>query len=558
MLATSIAASAVAQVPPPVAAARDAAKQQFERGVGLMDKRDFEAALSAFQASLAQFKTKAATENAAECLRELGRLDESVAMFDRLLSDFPDAPAELRARVETARKSILAASGTLRVDGGEEGATLSVDGRTRGTLPLVAPVRLPTGAHTIRVHLEGYVPLVQTIDIVSGREASVKPKLEVLARAGRLRVKEKSGKQANLLIDGVAVGVTPWEGALAPGDHAVWLATLGTEGSAPKRAKVLIGQRTETVLELVDLEATLAVRVTPLEANVYIDGAPVGSGGWDGRLPRGSTELTVSSPGYVTNTRVVELGPGKASKVVIDLAAEPPAPTPPPPPLKPHWEVGFAGSIPLAPGMAAPSCADPCSATVPIGAHAEAQAGYRFEPGVGVGIAVGYLHIVESVEARPISLEPAGKPDQIARATDDLTLRGATLHAAVSLRLGNPWFVHMSAAGGAFVGVLRDERSLASVDSTGAAFRQGPYFSSGSVAGVSALATLGGGYRFDDFLEIWLGATGGVVAPLSEPAWSYSDPVPAGADGAAHLRDEDLLSSVIGIVAPSLGVSLSL
>ena len=66
------------------------------------------------------------------------------------------------------------------------------------------------------------------------------------------------------------------------------------------------------------------------------------------------------------------------------------------------------------------------------------------------------------------------------------------------------------------------------------------------------------GFRVDDFVEIWLGATGGLVAPLSEPAWSYRDPVPAGADGAAHLRDEDLLSSVIGIVAPSLGVSLSL
>jgi hypothetical protein len=89
----------------------------------------------------------------------------------------------------------------------QTGATVSVDGRVRGKLPLARPVRATSGLRTVvRVHLEGYVPFVQTVEVSASRSATVSTKMEVLARAGRLRVKEAKGREAMVVGDGVVVG----------------------------------------------------------------------------------------------------------------------------------------------------------------------------------------------------------------------------------------------------------------------------------------------------------------------------------------------------------------
>ncbi|NUO51297.1 MAG: PEGA domain-containing protein [Polyangiaceae bacterium] len=533
-------------------AARERAKAHFDRGNDLLQQRKFELALGAFTQSLEEFPTRAATENGAVCLRELGRPDEALIMFQKVLA-FPDVPEDVRKRIEPQIAELAAATGVVNVTGGAEGAVVSIDGRPRGTLPLKEPLRAAPGLRTVRVHLEGYVPFVQTVDVRAGGKASVEAKLEVLARAGRLRVKEASGAEATVLIDGVVVGDTPWEGALAPGDHAVWLRAPSDRGTAPKKATVLLGQRAELSLDLVTLHADLIIKATPPGATVALEGVPVGTTPWEGRLPEGRYTVVVSAPGYLTATRDLRLGPEAHETLKLDLS-----PVAPPkveePPKKPRFEIGANGAFAVAPLFYGPTCADPCSSGVGLGMHLEAIAAYRFSSGFGIGGGAGFVRLQQTIEDRRYGLAPPGKPDQPASANDSVILSGATVLAHGSMRLGERFFGVFDAGAGGFFGAAQDERTLASRADAGDTYEIGPYFASGGVAGVAASGGIRAGIEAVPGLEIWVGAAALFLVPLSEPEWTYTGPVPAGTDGAAALRQEPILNDVIVAVTPSLGL----
>lgn len=533
-------------------AARERAKGHFDRGNDLLLQRKFELALGAFTQSLEEFPTRAATENAAVCLRELGRPDEALSMFHKVLA-FPEVPEDVRKRIEPQIAELTAATGVVTVTGGAEGAVVSIDGRPRGALPLKEPLRVAPGLRTVRVHLEGYVPFVQTVDVRAGGRASVEAKLEVLARAGRLKVKEKSGTAATVLIDGVVVGDAPWEGALAPGDHAVWLRGAYDRGTAPSKTTVLLGQRAELSLELVTLHADLIVKATPPGATVALDGVPVGTAPWEGRLPEGQYSVVVSAPGYVTASRDVRLVQEGNQTLKLDLL-----PVAPPkveePPREPRFELGASGAFAVAPLFYGPACEDPCSSGVGLGMHIEALATYRFGSGFGIGGRVGFVRLQQTIEDRRYGLAPPGKPDQPGNANDVVILSGATVLAHGSMRLGERFFGVFDAGAGGFFGAARDERTIRSRAAAGDTYEIGPYFASGGVAGVAASGGIRAGIEAVPGFEIWAGAAALFLVPLAEPEWTYAGPVPAGTDGAAALKQEAILNDVIVGVTPSLGL----
>ncbi len=535
--------------------ARERAKGHFDRGNELLQSRKFDLALAAFERSLAELPTRAATENAAVCLRELGRPDEALVMFKKVLA-FPDLPEEVKNRVTPQMEELVATTGVVVVKGGAEGAVVSIDGRPRGTLPLQEPLRAATGLRTVRVHLEGYVPFVQTVDVRAGGEVAVTAKLEVLARAGRLRVKEKNGGAATVLIDGVVVGDAPWEGALAPGDHAVWLRSAYDRGTGPRKATVLLGQRSELTLELTALDAELKVDATPPGAVVALDGEAVGTAPWEAKLPLGKVTVVVSAPGYVTQTRELHLIQEAREALRFDLVAVA-APKQAEPPPEDRFELGASGAFAVAPLLYGPTCEDTCDAGVGLGLHLEGLAGWRFGSGFGVGGSAGYVRLQQTVEGRPYAITPPGRPDQAATADDTVIVSAATVMARVSMRIGDRFFGIFEAGAGGFFGAVRDERRLASRAAAGDAYETGPYFGSGGVAGIAATGGVRGCVEVTEGFEIWLGAAPLVLVPLQRPDWTYTGPIPAGSDGAANLREEAILGDVIVAVTPSIGVGAS-
>src|SRR5262249_20181463 len=161
---------------------------------------------------------------------------ESLGMYEALLREFPDLPADTKATAQREIVELRGLVGTIEIDGAELGAGVSVDGESRGDYPLLEPLRVRVGGHVVRVYKEGFEPFERRLDIAGGQRAQVTAHLRALRNEeiGRLQVVELGGKELDVLVDGVAVGKTPrWEGPVAVGNHVVTLRGEGDLGTQP-------------------------------------------------------------------------------------------------------------------------------------------------------------------------------------------------------------------------------------------------------------------------------------------------------------------------------------
>lgn len=326
-----------------VEARRTEAKVSFEKGNVLLAQEAWGAALAEFGRSRASYPTRAATKNAAICLSSLRRHDEALDMFEEVLK-FSTLPDDERQIVEHTIKELQDRVGTLKVEGGDPGASIVIDGRYRGTLPLPGPVRVAVGSHEISAFKEGLDPFGATIEVGPKQAAVVQ--LRSLATGGRLKVTEQKGRVLEVVVDGTVMGKTPWEGPLRVGEHLVTLrgsvnldsipdCAPGEETSAPGKKSALRGNvelgtqpvsvpirlRETTTLTLTAeaLDTSLRVEPTPGGAKVSIDSVVVGQGAWEGRLRVGEHKVEVSADGFLTETRTVKLERQKRQVVTIAL-----------------------------------------------------------------------------------------------------------------------------------------------------------------------------------------------------------------------------------------------
>lgn len=325
---TSIASAQTSPAPaaPAAPAGTDAAKNEarthFEKGLSLFDEEAWDAALAEFLRSRELFPTRAATKDAAFCLRKLHRFDEALDMFEALLADFPNLPADDRAIADREIRALGGFVGRIDVRGGEPGATVVVDNRARGTMPSDA-VRVAIGTHVIRVVKEGFVPFEAQVTVASGQTSTVPVKLARLIQGGRLKVVEQTGKVVNVLVDNVVVGKTPWEGTLPVGHHSVTLVGEDKLGTPPARAPVLLDEVTSLTLAVEELGARLRVEPSPAEARVAVDGVVVGRGLWEGRLRAGAHRIEVGADGFLPLSQDVSLVESDHQVIGVKLERDP-------------------------------------------------------------------------------------------------------------------------------------------------------------------------------------------------------------------------------------------
>jgi len=196
------------------------ARARFEAGLVHFQKEEWDAALTELIRSRKAMPTRAATKYAATCLQELRRFDEALDLFEEVLA-FPNLAAKDLKFAQDGIATLQPRVGTLVIKGGEPGASIVVDGRYRGTLPLPGPLRVTTGSHEIGAFKEGLDPFGATTEVAAKQSAVAQ--LHSLSTGGRLKVSEQRSRVLDVVIDGALVGKTPWEGPLAVGDHLVTL-----------------------------------------------------------------------------------------------------------------------------------------------------------------------------------------------------------------------------------------------------------------------------------------------------------------------------------------------
>lgn len=433
---------------------------RFEKGLRLFDAGDWDAALAEFLEARRLYPLRNATYNAAVCLEKLRRYDEAVAMLEDLLRDFGEAmPADAKERAQRKLVELRALVGTIEVEGAEPGAEILVDGQIRGEHPLLGPLRVSAGSHLIRVMKPGFEPFEARVEVAGGRSARVTARLPALTRSGRLRVVEQRGEALEVVVDGVVVGQTPWEGRLPVGEHVVLLRGRGDVGTPPVPVRVDVDRTTPITLAAEELTARLRVSPVPVNASVAIDAVSVGRGVWVGRLRAGTHRVEVTAPGFLPVSREVRIPRGEGRTVVVALRRDPSSPFAERPA---HWTVEMASAPLLAPGFGGD-----VGQGIGVGGYGALRVGYELPIRLAFGLSLGGLRMTQTTEGRrapvqPVDLREVPQADgagAVAVTVDDsLTLGGLLAGPWIGLSLGEQVITQFRFGGGALLGSASDAR----------------------------------------------------------------------------------------------------
>lgn len=326
---TLITGAALAQDP------KGEALRHFRIGIELVDRSAWDSALAEFLRARELYPSATALRNAAVCLRELGRFDEALDMYDELLAQLAHdlSPAE-RVQVDADVARLARFVGSLDVASDPPGATVLVDGRARGTTPLARPLRVTIGTRTIRVNKEAFATFESRVLVASGETTHVGAKLVIVSRLGQLHVGGRAG--FDVVVDGAVVGVTPWDGTLTVGEHFVSVRDASDAGSAPRAIEIRTGQTIDVVPDVKKLSGLLRVEPTPNNASVFVDDVLVSRGSFNAQVASGRHVITVSAPWYEQAIEPVSVSSRVAQALRPVLAAVPRA----------YVDIG-AGVVPL-------------------------------------------------------------------------------------------------------------------------------------------------------------------------------------------------------------------
>jgi hypothetical protein len=534
-------------------AKKEEAKARFERGMTLFDRKVWDAALVEFLESRAAFPTRSNTQNAAICLRNLNRFDEALDMFEALVKEFPTLSPADRSAVEKEIAELQQLVGAIEIRSQEGGALITIDGRERGTTPAPA-LRVAAGTHVLRVYKEGFAPVEKRVEVAGKQSVVVEAKLETLAQSGRLSVTEDGGKGAEVLVDNVVVGKTPWQGLVATGEHVVFLRGEGNLGTQPANATVRINQVTPIVLALEPLDCSLRVEPTPSGASVAVDGVVVGSGLWDGRLRKGRHKIEVAQNGFLPQVRVLDLAPAAHERIAVQLERDPDSP------LwqaqkRPRIFVELAPGFPLA-LIVGGDVSGSGSASFPLGFVGRAHIGYELTSGIGFGLDAGYLYLARDVDSRETVIHPVGKPDAPGTASDKLSLKGLLVGGSAHLHrstFGEKFPLLVRVGIGAFLANATDRRSGEFTPAGGAPLPVDTAKTSTEVPHLYVAPEVRVGYRLSDHFEVSAGVELMVLVALKEARWEPSNGVVLGNQGLAGYDGQSLFGSTLLLVNPGVG-----
>jgi hypothetical protein len=406
-------------------------------GLRLYKEGQLEGALVEFREAYRLGSLPAAQQYAAQTLRGLKRHAAAYAAYEVLLAKHSSqlsANDLVSARV--ALEDLRLVTGELTIAANQPDADVSIDGASVGKVPLAGPIRLDAGNHKLKVAKAGFEPFEVDVAIVPQAKAKSDVHLVAIVTTGHVSVREQNAApDVHVFVDGSDMGVAPWEGDLTPGSHTLE-ARGSTIASESRAVDVPLKGKIEVVLLATAVSGTLSVVAKPATAEIAIDGKPTGIGKFDGALPAGTHQVTVTNKGYVTYQVPVLVERGKTVALPVELAAVPvvaEAPKPPPPPPLPSLEgmyarVGLFGVIPSATPRV--SCLDTevnCGAktVLDIGLGVDFRLGYSF----------GYLSVEGTVAAlgtfkiRDLSYDGASDPTQINQTrVDDTVQREEVYH----------------------------------------------------------------------------------------------------------------------------------
>lgn len=284
-----------------------AAKMHLGLAAKAMKDKSYGVALSEYTLARAAQPSVEAALGVAAADEGLGKLGDAYDAYSDVLKSFASTIKKSdKATAEAKLKELAAKTGTVSIHVSEAGARVTLDDHDLGPSPAPALVRTDVGPHRVHVEKEGFAPFDTNVSVTAGGRAVVEVAMQRSARVGHVSVTGPAGKSMRVLVDGIDVGGTPWEGDLPAGAHSI-AGRSSDANAAPQQIDVAIG--TKTQVALVATAATGHVEITTSDGQgfVIVDGKPVAEGSFTGELPVGPHVIKVKREGYETYEKKIDL-----------------------------------------------------------------------------------------------------------------------------------------------------------------------------------------------------------------------------------------------------------
>jgi hypothetical protein len=298
VLIASAPARARAQTPAPSA--------ELSQADAAARSKAWDSALAHYQAAMQAAPSSRAALGAADAIYHLGRLADAYDAYTDVQRSYPNLAGTDATLVASRLKELAAKTGWISIRVSEPGAQVDLDGSALGTSPVPALVRVPVGPHTVHVTKAGFGPFDARPDVASDGTAVVDVSLVREATQGHVVV-QSAGEPLRVIVDGVDVGVTPWEGDLSPGSHDV-TGRSSTALAASQSINVVAGARVAVDLVATGTAAHLQIRTSDGQGAITVDGAPKAVGAYAGDVAAGPHTITVSRDGYQPYQKTMTLG----------------------------------------------------------------------------------------------------------------------------------------------------------------------------------------------------------------------------------------------------------
>lgn len=299
MVAPSLAyAQAPSPAPPSPPGSAAAATSAIAAGDKATRAKDYATALTQYQAAQQTVASARAEMGVGDALYNLGRLGEAYDTYNDVQTTYAGKLGPVEKGLVTKRlKELAPKTGYLSVRVNEAGAEVDVDGKMLGTSPVPALVRVGAGTHDVHIAKAGFAAFDGKAEVGPDGKGVIDATLAPMATQGHLVVHATGPDPLRVLVDGVDVGATPWEGDLPPGSHTI-AGRSSSSSAQPQTVDVTVGSR--TAIDLVSADTAGHVQITTSDGKglIYLDGVVKGEGKFTADVPAGPHTVTVSRDGY--------------------------------------------------------------------------------------------------------------------------------------------------------------------------------------------------------------------------------------------------------------------
>ncbi len=321
MLLASVAPGVAMAQPaaPPAAGSTAAATAAIAAGDKATRGKDYATALTQYQTAQQTVASSRAEMGVADAFYNLGRLGESYDTYTDVQNTYAGKLGAIERGLVTKRlKELSTKTGYLSIRVSEAGAEVDVDTKLFGTSPVPTLVRVLTGTHAVHITKSGFNAFDGNAEVAPDGKAVVDATLTPVATQGHVVVHSTGPDPLRVIVDGVDVGATPWEGDLAPGSHTI----AGRSSSSSAEAQTVdIAAGSKTAIDLVAADTAAHVNITTSDGKgvIYLDGVVKGEGKFTGDVAPGPHSVVVSRDGYQRYEKSLTLDPRQTWAETVTL-----------------------------------------------------------------------------------------------------------------------------------------------------------------------------------------------------------------------------------------------